>query len=118
MHLRDYLEHLKSKPEDVRRRIALGSSLGITGVVAIGWMVALGASGTLALSVPVATETKNGFAVAAEETKTGFSSLLGAASAFNSGTTGAGSLTIVGERASSTLDTNTDTTEGKTVIPF
>lgn len=120
MHIRDYVEHLKSKPEDVRRRIALGSSVGITAIVAVGWMVALGASGTLALSAPADDGATTGLADAASATQNGFAGLLGAASAFQAGTGDSGepALTIVGGQTSSTLETKADENEGKTVIPF
>ena len=118
MHIRDYIEHLKSQPEDVRKRIALGSTLGITGLVFLGWVVALGASGTLALSDPAKAAPDTGLAAAASQTKNGFSDLLGAASAFQSVQNGTSPVTIVDGRASSTLDAKADPNEGKTVIPF
>lgn len=119
MNIRDYVEHLKSKPEHVRQRIALGASAGFTAVVLVGWVVALGASGTLALSSSSSANSDTGLAQAAQETKSGFSNLLGAASAYQQASqSGTAPLTIVGGRASSTLDQKTDANEGKTVIPF
>jgi hypothetical protein len=117
MHIRDYIEELKSKPEHIRRRVALGVSTGITGLVAIGWLVALGSSGTLALSTPADEAGTQGIAAAAQQTQTGFADLLGAASAFQAATDGHAPLTIVGTRASSTLD-QPSAEDTRTVIPF
>jgi hypothetical protein len=50
--MRDFIERLKAKPEHVRRRIALGTSLGITGVVATAWFFTLLFAGTLSLAIP------------------------------------------------------------------
>lgn len=119
MHLRDYVEQLKAKPEHIRRRVALGSSLGITGVVAISWVIALGASGTLALSAPAETGGTNGLAEVAGETSSRFGSLLGAvgaAGSYNEG--GEPALTIVDGSASSTLEAQAPAPEERTVIPF
>ncbi len=118
MHIRDYVEQLKAKPEHIRRRIALGSSLGITGVVALFWVVALGASGTLALSAPADTGASNGLAEAAGETSSRFGNLLGAVGAASSYTQGGEpALTIVDGSASSTIEAETAPDE-RTVIPF
>lgn len=77
--MKDFVEHLRAKPESERRTIALSASIAVAGVVAVGWVIALFSSGALALA-PVNT---NGEAAAAlEETRTRFSEMAGAASAF------------------------------------
>ncbi len=116
MHLRDYIEHLKTKPEHVRRRIALGSSAGITALVFVGWLAALGASGTLAFDAPAENPTSD-LAAAAASTKSNFSSLLGAASAYTASPSGTAPLTIVDGSASTTLDEK-PAADDRTVIPF
>ncbi len=47
--MRDYIERLRAKPEHVRRRIALGTSVGVTGVIAFFWAVALIFGNTLSI---------------------------------------------------------------------
>lgn len=37
----DFIERLRQKPEHVRRRIAAGTALSVTGVIALGWVGAL-----------------------------------------------------------------------------
>ena len=49
--MRDFIERLKAKPEHVRRRIAIGTSAGITGVVATGWFFTLLFAGNLSLAI-------------------------------------------------------------------
>jgi hypothetical protein len=115
-HVRDYVEHLRSKPEHIRRRIALGSSLAIVAVIAVGWMIALGSSGTLALSAPTADDEANAaLAASAKESANQFTNLLGAASAYQS-STGPGQVVIVNGASSSTLEKPAEDT--RTVIPF
>lgn len=118
MHIRDYIEHLKSKPEHIRRRIALGTSAGFTGVVALAWLVALSTSGTLALTSPEEIQNAAEMKAVVQETSSSFSDLMGAASAFQSASQNSEELIIVDAESSSTLDAPADTTEGKTVIPF
>ena len=118
MHIRDYIEDLRSRPEHIRRRIALGSSFGITALVGAGWLVALTSSGVLALSSPAQAPETRDLTTAVEKTQSSFSDLLGAASAFQGISDAVAPLTIVDARASSTLDQPTDAMEGKTVIPF
>lgn len=114
-HIRDYVERLKAKPADHRRRFAFGASLAIALVIAAGWMTVVVSSGTLALSSPT-TEAQNAqLSQSAKEASDQFSGLLGAASAYRSGTD-AGAVTVVDGKSSSTLDSSgTDT---RTVIPF
>ena len=51
MNVRDHIERIKTKPEHVRRRIAFGTSIGITGVVATVWFFTLLFGGTLSLDI-------------------------------------------------------------------
>jgi hypothetical protein len=48
----DFIERLKAKPEHVRRRIAVGTAAGITGVVTAAWFFTLLFAGTLSLAIP------------------------------------------------------------------
>jgi hypothetical protein len=70
------LENLKQRPEHVRQRIAFGTSVGVTGLIAIVWITTLAASGKLALTGPDTSEPapELGFSEARE----GFDSLVGA----------------------------------------
>jgi hypothetical protein len=94
MNVRDHVERLKAKPEHVRRRIAVGTSVGITGVVATVWFFALLFGGSLSLAIhptilngdgTVAQATDDGATSAngsntssIANANTGFSQLLGA----------------------------------------
>lgn len=113
-HVQNYVEHLKGKPEPVRRMYALAIAGGITLVVALAWITALGTSGVLALSPQGQTREL------AQEKSTGdaFSSLVGAAAAFRTGLSNSASLNVVDTEVSSTLDKPEDKTAEATVIPF
>jgi hypothetical protein len=88
--MRDFIERLKSKPEHIRRRIALGTAAGVTGVVTVMWAIALILSGNLAFtSAPNGTGTAtlaaagastnaDGTPIQPVPAKTNFSQLLGA----------------------------------------
>jgi hypothetical protein len=84
--MRDFIERLKSKPEHIRRRIALGTAAGITGVVTVVWAGALIFSGALGIpqntgaSVPGTLATGDGGSdsTAQAPAKTNFEQLLGA----------------------------------------
>jgi hypothetical protein len=111
--MRDYLEHLRAKPEQERQHIAFGVAAGVTLVVAAGWLTALVSSDVLALDSGEVSSLEQ----AAEGTKNDFSNLLGAASAFQSAVTeGVSAITAVETNTSSTLETDTQTEA--TVIPF
>lgn len=110
--MKDFVERLRAKPEDVRRAIALSAAAAVTGIVALGWAIALVSSGDLALSPAAPSDT------GAEETfaegQARWNELAGAAAAFNE--TGSPELVIVEENRSSTLDPAPQPTE--TVIHF
>ena len=113
--MKDYLETLRSKPEDARRRIALGAAAGFTAVVAIAWMVALSSSGALTLSAP---ESRGELEATFTEGMDRYNSLAGAASAFYQDPEGTASISIIEEERSSTLDRTETTQSEATVIPF
>lgn len=50
--MRDFIERLQSKPEHIRRRIAAGTAVSVTGVVTAVWFFGLLFSGTLSLGIP------------------------------------------------------------------
>lgn len=109
----EHIDLLREKPEHVRHRIAVLTAAGVTGLVAVTWMGALAASGTLALK-PVETPEP----VVAEAPS--FSRLAGAAGAAFSATSSDASLEVVDMRTSSTLDSQPKPANAthKTVIPF
>ena len=132
MALHHHITRLKEKPEHIRQRVALGASVGVTGVVAAVWLVALIASGTLSLSLPVsgvlASEGGNSApsasaqAAEAQAHPDSISNLVGAAAA---AVTGASStqadpnLTVVDGGTTSSLDrTSSANNTSATIIPF
>lgn len=108
----EYLETLRAKPGHIRERIALGTAAATTAVVAAAWLIVLSASGTftLAPSNVTASSDAEGFGTAVAETKSGFSSFLGAVGAYQSGQTSSG-ITVQTE-ASTTVE------QMPTVLPF
>jgi hypothetical protein len=71
--IQDLVEHMRSKPHHIRKRYAMGISGGITGVIALFWLVTSTTSGTFAINTPkagtatIATETPSSAAAAAAE---------------------------------------------------
>ncbi len=116
----EHIDRLREKPEHVRHTIALGVAFGISGLVAVTWMMAMATSGTLALQSNTVSETPEAAAVA--ESATAFNSLMGAAgAAFNATNTDAALDIIESEtRTSSTLNAQNQSVNAtdKTVIPF
>ncbi len=53
--MRNFIERLQSKPEHIRKRIALGTATGITGAITAVWFFGLLFSGTLSLGFPEST---------------------------------------------------------------
>jgi hypothetical protein len=107
----------------------MGTSLGITGVVAASWLIALVFSGSLTLTNPTANagnstlaqnsdngQTTGGPGVVAN-TASGFNQLLGAAGVAVA-TTAPASLTIVDVTPTSTPAAPKRNSEGQEVIPF
>jgi hypothetical protein len=113
----DYLERLRLQPGHIRHRVAFGTAAGITAIVAAGWLAVVASNGTFALA-PVNTGSDSSGAdigTAIDETRTGFSTLLGGAEgAFGGGDTSKPGMGIVVEtQTSTTLDE-----KPPTVIPF
>ena len=112
MNVRDYVEHLKTKPHHHRQAIAFGSALCITLLVGVGWLTSLVSSGVLAFD---RSSDDTGFASATRNFQTQTANLAGAAASFGDAFA-SGDITVVDTKASSTLDTK-DSDEA-TVIPF
>jgi hypothetical protein len=118
------IHDLRSKPEHVRKRIALGSSLGVTALVAVMWAATLSANGTFALSgqpaaVGGAPEQEDGYVLGGTGVKSNFSQLVGAVGAAAGATTSKSQLTIIDGDTSSTFERSTTTNNSNaTVIPF
>lgn len=117
MALTEHIHSLRQKPAHVRERIAVLASGSITALVAVGWVVALGSSGSLAVAgksvgegVTPPTEVKEVFTEGSSQ----FSNMLGAAGAAFGGATTSSSVQVVDVAASSTLEA----AEEATVIPF
>lgn len=108
--MRDFIEHLRAKPDHVRKQIALSASASITGVVALMWGTAFISSGALSrTNVP---EEPGIVAAFSEEHG---ASLMGAIGALTS-SKDSGELMVVGTNASSTV--SGETKDERTVIPF
>lgn len=107
--MRDFIEHLRAKPEHVRKQIAFATSAGVTGVVAFMWVIAFVSSGALMRS----SEPETPAVTSALKEQKG-ASLLGAIGALT--TKEDGSIVVVGTSASSTVEEKK--TEERTVIPF
>lgn len=104
--LQSFIARLQEKPESVRYRIAFGTALSITGVVALGWVTALSTSGTLALKdTPAVVSDGATLAEQLSEPVSAFSNLMGAAGAAFGAQDSEAALRIIQTRMSSTLDT-------------
>ncbi|KND47224.1 MAG: hypothetical protein AB199_02225 [Parcubacteria bacterium C7867-004] len=115
-----HIERLREKPHHVRHGIALGVAAGFTALVAVVWATVLVSGGTLALKTSEATTNENPdvqVKQAITETKSAFSSLMGAAGAAMGATSSEAALSIVtSAREESTMKSSDSA--GKTVIPF
>jgi hypothetical protein len=107
--MRDFIESLRAKPDQTRKQIALFTASGLTGLVAIMWVVAFTSSGALSRTTP----KEEGGIKAAFSEQNG-ASLLGAIGALT--TREDGSIEVVGTSASSTAPA--PSTDERTVIPF
>jgi hypothetical protein len=115
--MRDHIERLRAKPEHIRKRIAIGTSVGVTAVVALVWLTTLVTSGTLALNLVspggnIAEGGSGNVQGAVAETQTNFSQLLGAVGAISSSSTDPN--LIIVDQAPTTTPANSN----PTVIPF
>lgn len=120
MSLTHHIERLKAKPAHVRERIALGVSGGVTTLVALGWLAAMGSSGSFAVagnSVAAGITPPEEVSRAFSEGQSGLNEALGAAgAALGSPAQGAAAVTVVDVASSSTLDASASS--DATVIPF
>jgi hypothetical protein len=129
MAITHHIQKLRAKPEHIRERIALGTSAGLTGIVALVWIVTLATTGTFSLKSQNATggdlfamgdqsQTQN----VAAQTQNGFSQLVGAAGAALGATSTAPDLHIVNDRTTSSLEAKQEAAAANnsnaTVIPF
>lgn len=124
MTTKDLIANLKQKPEHVRKRIALGMSVGVTAFIAIIWGGVLVGSGALALgnaktATPTEAAKKDSFALSGTNVQSNFSQLLGAVGAATNSTTSKPALTIIdGKTTSSFSDTAHTPNQSATNIPF
>ncbi len=113
----DFIERLRQKPEHVRRRIATGTAVTLTGLVTLGWIGALAAGNAFILqpSPEAPTLAQTGTPLTGAVKNAPLSSLMGAAGA-REGSAEA-SLIIVESDSSSTI-AEPAAVEERTVIPF
>lgn len=123
--MEDLVRKLKQKPEHVRRRIAVGTSAGITALVAIVWVTAMTASGTFALnSNPSAAKkapSTDAFALDGTNVKSNLSQLTAAVDAATGATSTEPSLTIVDGTTTSSIapaKQPSGNNTSATVLPF
>lgn len=105
----DFIERLRAKSDKTRKRIALFTASGATGLVALMWLVVFTSSGALSRSAG----TEGGRIKSAFSEAEG-ASLLGAIGSLS--THEDGSLQVVGTSASSTAEVEAQ--DDRTVIPF
>ena len=126
--MQDYIHTLKQKPEQVRRRIAVGTSAGITALVAVVWVTAMTGSGAFALGTGPNAGAKaqapstDAFALDGTNVKSNVSQLVGAVDAATGATTSQPSLTIIDGTTTSSIGQSTKQANGNntsaTVLPF
>ena len=115
----EHLERLRAKPHHVRRQIALGTSVAVTALVAVGWLGALASSPKFALNPETAGDGVD-MQSAVTETRSNFSELVGAAGAAFGATSSPAQVIVVDTKTRSTLDVPRDNYNDtrETVIPF
>ncbi len=119
--MKDFITRLKQKPEPVRQRIAVATSAGVTGLIAVVWAGTMAASGTFALGTPEAgsaASEPDAFALSGTNVESNFSQLMGAVGAATGATSSEPSLTIIDGQTSSSFDTAPAVNPSATVIPF
>lgn len=131
--MQKFIHTLKQKPEHVRHRIAMGTSIGVTALVGVIWVAVMATSGTFALNTNPATSTGTGtgngqtpssdaFALSGTNVKSNFSQLVGAVGAATGATTSQPALTIVDGTTTSSFNQPTqqsaNANASATVIPF
>lgn len=126
--MQKFIHTLKQKPEHVRHRIVLGTSIGITALVGVIWATTMVTSGAFALNANTNTQnngqtpTADAFALSGTNTKSNFSDLVGAVGAATGATTSKPALTIIDGTTSSSFDQSAqgsaNANPSATVIPF
>lgn len=119
--MKDFIANLRQKPEHVRKRIAVGTSVGVTGFVGLVWITAMTATGAFALQNSN-TETPNTpseeFALSGTNVQSNFSELMGAVGAATGATSSDPELKIVDGDTSSSFAKEPAPNQSATVIPF
>ena len=114
----EFIDRLRQKPEHVRRRIAAGTAVTLTGIIALGWMGALIAGNAFILTpnnnAPSLAESGAELGNAVKQRPSGFNQLMGAVGA--SGEEENASLIIVEGREQSTIEETAP--EERTSISF
>jgi hypothetical protein len=118
--MKDLVSDLRKKPEHIRKRIAIGSSAGVTALVAIIWAATLSTNGTFALTSQPTPDSsgEDAYVLGGTGVKSNFSQLLGAVGAAAGATTSPASLTIIDGETTSTFDAPPPSNASATVIPF
>jgi hypothetical protein len=112
-----HIHRLRNKPEHVRKNIAGAAAGALTALVAVGWVAATVAGGTLSVK-PTSLAASDSAPAAAPDNGSVFSQLLGAVGAAGSGST-APALKIVDDSSASVAPVAATTSAGQqTVIPF
>lgn len=120
--MKELIQRMKAKPEHVRKRIAFGTSVGVTGLIAFMWVGTMATTGAFALNnkadgTAAAQPEAAPIALTGTNVKSNFSELMGAVGAVASGSSTKPALTIIDGNTSSSLDAKT-TNPSATVIPF
>lgn len=116
----EFIDSLRQKPEHVRRRIATGTAVTLTGLVALGWVGALVAGNAFILTPvqdgPSLAQSGSEVAESASQARSTFSELMGAVGNAG-GNEGESSLIIVEGETKSTVQ-SAPKEDTRTVIPF
>jgi hypothetical protein len=120
--MKDLIQRMKAKPEHVRKRIAFGTSVGVTALIGVLWVTTMATTGAFALngkgSDADASQPKDAsIALTGTNVKSNFSQLMGAVGAVTSGSSTQPALTIIDGKTTSSFDATT-TNPSATVIPF
>ena len=124
----EFISTLRQKPAHVRHRIAVGTSVGITALVAVIWITAMASSGTFALKTGTPKEgngqapSTDAFALSGTNVKSNFSELAGAVGAAMGATSSQPALTVIDGTTTSSFDhpaaPSANANPSATVIPF
>ncbi|MBP6859958.1 MAG: hypothetical protein KBC38_00100 [Candidatus Pacebacteria bacterium] len=89
--MKEYLDSLRKKPKAVRERIAIGASLGTSGVIALGWLMVM----IFVTPYGGAPAPSEEFNASLSETRSSFTDVLAGAGAAGATTTRASGVEIV-----------------------